>query len=138
MKILVNFLILFQFLSCINISCVYSFIQFKNYHRISKGLYMMDEFVSLKLESIKRTFSALTERLADPDLANDRKEMLVISRERASMEPTVLAYDRWKLLEEERLGTIFIILHSSFIIHSDPFYFCYQVWWLWSRTVART
>lgn len=61
-----------------------------------------DEFLSAKLDSIKRTFDALTERLADPDLANDRKQMLTISRERSSMEPTILAYNEWKELEKER------------------------------------
>ena len=32
----------------------------------------MDEFFIQKLDSMRRTFSALTERLADPDVANDR------------------------------------------------------------------
>jgi len=44
--------------------------------------------------------------LADPDLANKRKEMLDISRERASIENTVLAYDEWTSLEKERLSLI--------------------------------
>lgn len=74
---------------------------------------IMDEFVVLKLESIKRTFNALTERLSDPDLANDRKQMLFISRERSSMEPTVLAYDEWKQLDEERLGLVEMEQDSS-------------------------
>ena len=50
-----------------------------------------------RLDGIKRTFEALTERLADPDVANDRKQMLVLSRERAAVEKTVDAYDEWKV-----------------------------------------
>lgn len=32
----------------------------------------MDEFFVQKLDSMQRTFNALTERLADPDIANNR------------------------------------------------------------------
>ena len=87
-----------------------------NFREIS--LRMMDEFVTLKLESIKRTFDALTERLADPDLANDRKEMLLISRERSSIEPTVLAFDSWKELDDEKksINPIIIIIIIIIII----------------------
>ena len=70
---------------------------------ISTALLMsLDDFLLQKLDSIQRTFGALTERLADPDLAGDRKQMLAVSRERAAIEPTVEAFVRWKELEEER------------------------------------
>ena len=69
-------------------------------------LWALDEFLLQKLESIKRTFDALTERLADPDVGNDRKQMLSISRERASIEPTVESFDMWMALEKERLGLV--------------------------------
>ena len=55
---------------------------------------------------MSRTFDALTERLADPDLANNRAEMLRVSRERAGMESTIEAYSAWKSLEDERLGCV--------------------------------
>ncbi len=55
-----------------------------------------------KLEGIKRTFDGLTERLADPDMANDRKAMLTCSRERAGMEPTVEAYIEWSEWNKEK------------------------------------
>jgi hypothetical protein len=48
----------------------------------------MDNFIRDKLESVKSTFDALTERLSDPDLANDRKAMLTVSRDRKAMEGT--------------------------------------------------
>jgi hypothetical protein len=51
--------------------------------RVTPMTMVMDEFITQKLTSIKRTFDALTERLADPDVINDRKQMLVVSRERA-------------------------------------------------------
>ncbi len=66
----------------------------------------MDDFLLQKLDSIKRTFDALTERLADPDVVNDRKETLSVSRERASIEDTVNAYDEWKSLDTERISLI--------------------------------
>lgn len=74
--------------------------------RSSSVLWALDEFLLQKLESIKRTFDALTERLADPDVGNDRKQMLSISRERASIEPTVESFDMWVALEKERLGLV--------------------------------
>lgn len=43
-----------------------------SYGRKSALLMAMDEFFVQKLDSMQRTFSALTERLADPDVANDR------------------------------------------------------------------
>lgn len=66
----------------------------------------LDEFLLQKLDSIKRTFDALTERLADPDLASDRKQMLAVSRERASIEPTVEAFNQWRELDEERASLV--------------------------------
>ena len=70
--------------------------------RIVTPTMVMDDFLVRKLDGIKRTFDALTERLADPDVANDRKQMLTLSRERASVEKTVDAYDEWLKYEEER------------------------------------
>ena len=67
---------------------------------------MMDDFLVRKLDGIKRTFDALTERLADPDVANDRKQMLTLSRERAAVEKTVDAYDEWLKYEEERQSLV--------------------------------
>mmetsp|Transcript_20775 Transcript_20775/g.44964 ORF Transcript_20775/g.44964 Transcript_20775/m.44964 type:complete len:139 (+) Transcript_20775:93-509(+) len=65
----------------------------------------MDNFIRDKLESVKNTFDALTERLSDPDMANDRSAMLTVSRERKAMEGTVVAYNEWTELEWE-LGSL--------------------------------
>lgn len=70
--------------------------------RMSFHLAAMDPFMLKKLEGIKRTFDGLTERLADPDMVNDRKSMLTCTRERASMEPTVEAYLEWASWNQER------------------------------------
>jgi len=63
----------------------------------------LDVFVSERLTSIVRNFDALTERLADPDVANDRKHMLGLSRERSSIEQTVLSFQTWQKLEAEKV-----------------------------------
>lgn len=65
-------------------------------------LLALDNFVSERLTSIVRNFDALTERLADPDVANDRKQMLELSRERSSMEQTVISFQSWQKLETEK------------------------------------
>ena len=66
----------------------------------------LDNFLIRKLDSIKRTFDAITERLGDPDLANDRKQMLLLARERASIEKTVESYNEWTTLEQERVSLV--------------------------------
>lgn len=62
----------------------------------------MDDFMQKKLDSIKRTFDALTERLTDPDVVNDRVQSLSISRERSAIEKTVEAYNGWIEMNNER------------------------------------
>jgi len=66
----------------------------------------LDTFLIQKLESIKRTFGALTERLADPDIGSDRKQMLLLSRERASIEGTVDKYEEWSSLDAEKRSLV--------------------------------
>eukprot|EP01032_Pedospumella_encystans_P035496 gene35496-40152_t len=67
-----------------------------------KPLLALDTFVCERLTSIVRNFDALTERLADPDVANDRKQMLELSRERSSLEQTVLSFQTWQKFEAEK------------------------------------
>lgn len=74
------------------------------HHRAHRVVAMsLDSYVAEKLNNIVRNFDALTERLADPDVANDRKQLLSLSRERSSLEDTVTSYASWKALETERL-----------------------------------
>jgi peptide chain release factor 1 len=64
----------------------------------------LDPFVLEKLQNIRRNFEALTERLADPDIANDRSLMLKLSRERSASEQSVVAYSNWVKLSGEQQG----------------------------------
>ena len=75
-------------------------------HQSTSLTMALDAFLVQKLDSIRRTFNALTERLADPDVGNDRKQMLTISRERAAIEKTVESYELWTTLENERTGLV--------------------------------
>lgn len=94
---------------CVTYAFHLQFTRFSHYH-LKKNIHQcsmaLDEFLIQKLDSIKRTFNALTERLSDPDLNNDRKQMLVVSRERASIESTVEAYQEWTNLENEKNSLI--------------------------------
>ena len=66
----------------------------------------LDKYLVQKLDNIQRTFEALTERLADPDVTSDRKQLLKVTKERASIEDTVVSYQQWKDLEKERQSVI--------------------------------
>jgi peptide chain release factor 1 len=59
-----------------------------------------------KLDSIKKRFEELNETMADPAVASDRAAYQALVRERAALEETVAAYDRYidlnKQLEDAR------------------------------------
>lgn len=75
----------------------------------------LESFFLERLENIKRNFDAVTERLSDPDVVNDRKLLLSLSRERSSVEPTVQAYEEWIALDKERRS-----LEEMSFAESDP------------------
>jgi peptide chain release factor 1 len=75
----------------------------------------LQEFFVEKLDNIRRTFEGITGRLADPDVLNDRKVLLSLSRERVALEPTVTTYEEWKSLEEEKQS-----LSELFESENDP------------------
>lgn len=54
-----------------------------------------------RLELQKQRFDELNNRLADPEVINDRKEYAGLVRERSSLEDTVAAYDRYRALEQQ-------------------------------------
>jgi peptide chain release factor 1 len=78
------------------------YVRFSARKRCSMKKMALQEYFVEKLDEIKRTFCAITERLADPDVLQDRKLMLSLSRERASIEPTVTVYETWQRAEKER------------------------------------
>jgi peptide chain release factor 1 len=64
----------------------------------------MDRFILEKMDHLQRNFDALTERINDPDVAGDRKQLLQVSKERSMLEPSVIAYREWRDLEAEKLS----------------------------------
>ena len=62
------------------------------------------EAMTGRLEGIRRSYQALTERLGDPDVINDSKLLRKVMSERSSMEETVMAFDEYCGLREEYQG----------------------------------
>ena len=57
-----------------------------------------------RLEGIRRSYHALTERLADPDVINDSNLLKQIMSDRAQSEDVVLAFEDYRRLEQEYQG----------------------------------
>jgi peptide chain release factor 1 len=54
-----------------------------------------------KLESVEQTFSELTRRMADPDVATDPNEFQRIAKHRSSLEETVNTYETWRKMDAD-------------------------------------
>ena len=65
---------------------------------------VIDETMAGRLEGIRRSYQALTERLADPDVINDSNLLRKVMSERSSIEETVTAFDEYCALLEEWEG----------------------------------
>lgn len=65
---------------------------------------MAETYLLEKLNSVEQTFSELTRRLADPDVAQDPGEFQRIAQVRSSLEETVNTYQEWKQVQEELAG----------------------------------
>lgn len=61
--------------------------------------YMQD-----KLKGIEQTFNQLTNSLADPDVLNDSKQLMKISKERSKLEEIVEAFQEYKSREADLTG----------------------------------
>lgn len=57
-----------------------------------------------RLDGIRRSYQALTERLGDPDVLADSKRLQKVMSDRAQSEEVVLAYDEYCQLKEELAG----------------------------------
>lgn len=75
------------------------------HHHAFPGLYSstklcmaLDDAMMGRLESIQRSYQALTERLADPDVINDSNLLRQVMSDRASSEDVVNAYEEYKNL----------------------------------------
>ncbi|GMI14687.1 hypothetical protein TrLO_g12508 [Triparma laevis f. longispina] len=64
----------------------------------------MDKGMEDRLENIERSFSSLTERLADPDVINDPKLLRKLMSDRSSAEETVTAFQSYKTRKEDLEG----------------------------------
>jgi len=62
---------------------------------------MLSPEVLQKLESIERRFEELTHHLSDPAVASSGERFKKVSKERAGLEPTVLALRTWRRLQQE-------------------------------------
>jgi len=62
---------------------------------------MLSPEVLQKLESIERRFEELTHHLSDPAVASSGERFKKVSKERAGLEPTVVALRAWRRLQQE-------------------------------------
>lgn len=73
--------------------------------RVSSVLYVaVDDSMAERLNGIRRSYQALTERLGDPDVISDSNLLRRVMSERSSIEETVMAYDEYCRLQEELEG----------------------------------
>lgn len=77
---------------------------------------MAEQYLLDKLKSVAQTFQELTKRMADPDVARDPDEFQKVAKARASLEETVLTYEKWQQLTEELTGAEQVVKDSG----SDP------------------
>lgn len=64
----------------------------------------MDDAMINRLEGIKRSYQALTERLADPDVISDSNLLMKVMSDRSKSEDVVNAFDEYSTLSEELDG----------------------------------
>jgi len=62
---------------------------------------VLDESMIGRLDGIKRSYNALTERLGDPDVLENSKLLQKVMCDRASSEEVITAYDEYCRLQEE-------------------------------------
>ncbi len=66
----------------------------------------LDKFMLDKLNNVESTFNILTKKLEDPELLDNRKELLNVTRERSAIENTVERFQAWKECEAERVDLV--------------------------------
>lgn len=62
---------------------------------------MAEAYLLEKLRTVEQTFTELTRRLADPDVAVNPTEFQKVARSRAALEETVNAYHKWQSLNQQ-------------------------------------
>ncbi|TVR10312.1 MAG: peptide chain release factor 1, partial [Phormidium sp. GEM2.Bin31] len=74
---------------------------------------MAEQYLLDKLKSVQQTFQELTKRMADPDVARDPDEFQKVAKARASLEETVLTYEKWQQLTQELKGAEQVVKDSG-------------------------
>ena len=74
---------------------------------------MTESYLLEKLQSVEQTFTELTRRLADPDIATNPDELQKVAKARSSLEETVNTYDTWKATQEELMGAQQILKEAN-------------------------
>mmetsp|Transcript_2758 Transcript_2758/g.7723 ORF Transcript_2758/g.7723 Transcript_2758/m.7723 type:complete len:408 (+) Transcript_2758:89-1312(+) len=76
-----------------------------SYSSPSSALSMaIDESMMSRLENIRRSYLALTERLGDPDVIADSNLLMKVMKDRSESEEVVNTYETYKQLEEDLFG----------------------------------
>merc|ERR1719401_2606464 len=66
----------------------------------------LDYAMKARLDGIRRSYQALTERLGDPDVISDSNLLRQVMRDRSQSEEVVAAFDEYCRLEEELAGAV--------------------------------
>ena len=74
---------------------------------------MAESYLLEKLESVAQTFTELTRRLADPDIATNPDELQRVAKLRSSLEQTVNTYEVWKETQTELVGARQILREAN-------------------------
>ncbi|MDJ0713462.1 MAG: peptide chain release factor 1 [Prochloraceae cyanobacterium] len=77
---------------------------------------MVESYLHQKLKSVESTYTELTRRLGDPDIATNPEELQRVAKARSDLEETVDTYNSWKETREESIGARQILKESN----SDP------------------
>ena len=64
----------------------------------------LDDAMKSRLDGIRRSFQALTERLGDPDVISDSNLLRKVMKDRSQSEEVVMAFDEYSQLDVEREG----------------------------------
>lgn len=78
--------------------------------------FMTETYLLEKLQSVEQTYTELTRRLADPDIATNPSELQEVARARSSLEETVTTYENWKKAQSDLEGARQIYKDAS----ADP------------------
>lgn len=75
-----------------------------SHYESTTSLSMLDDAMKARLDGIRRSYQALTERLADPDVIGNSNLLRQVMKDRSQSEDVVLAFDEYCRLDEELEG----------------------------------